>query len=75
MLFPPDAGAEVYCRELLPLIEDRQRYEDMCLEAWREHVCRLNWRVAGAQLVNCLSELLVREPITDGPLKINFANE
>lgn len=51
LLLAPGADAEAYCSALQPLLTDRDRYQAMCLEAYRDYVGRLNWAVAGAAFV------------------------
>lgn len=48
LLLMPDAAADGYCAALQPLLNDRDRYHAMCLEAYRDYADRLNWTVAGA---------------------------
>jgi glycosyltransferase involved in cell wall biosynthesis len=56
-LFPLSARGEVYADEVVRLMEDPARYRQMALDAFAEYETRLNWRVAGATVVELLKQL------------------
>ncbi len=58
LLLPADAGAEAYCDAVRPLLVDRDRYAEMCGEAYRDYAGRLNWRTAGGRFVSELRAVL-----------------
>ena len=58
LLLPADAGVDAYCAALHPLLHDHSRYAAMCTEAYRDYANRLNWRVAGAEFVAALRDVV-----------------
>jgi glycosyltransferase involved in cell wall biosynthesis len=56
LLLPPDATTRECCAAVRPLLEDRDRYLAMCVEAYRDFRRRLNWRTAGGRFVAALRE-------------------
>ena len=58
LLEEPDAGAERYAARMLALLRDRASYERMARAARRRAEQRLNWSVAGADVVTRLERLV-----------------
>ena len=58
ILDDPNATAESYVGRILPLLRDRDRYEAMARAARERAETRLNWDIAGRDVVARLESLL-----------------
>lgn len=57
LLFPLAARGEVYAGEIMSLMGSPAQYRTLALSAFAEFQTRLNWRVAGAAVVDLLKKL------------------
>jgi glycosyltransferase involved in cell wall biosynthesis len=57
MTFALNAGTEIYCKFIIDLMEDFQRYETLALSAYNEYQTRLNWNVATKKVKSLISAL------------------
>jgi glycosyltransferase involved in cell wall biosynthesis len=58
ILDDPDASAESYVGRMLPLLRDRERYDAMARAARAHSEARLNWDVAGREVVGRIEALV-----------------
>lgn len=53
----PQAGVNDYADLISAIFSDYERYTQLALSSYKEYTTRLNWKTAGKELVNLMSEI------------------